>query len=167
MPSTNKHSAILSKNEINHGRSNVKTAIPPVVIAAVFGFSGCTGSNPPGPDTEKNASPKDTMQTVSPSRHREGYLQRSYDRWEKEEWEPATSTTGSTATRDDRPTAGETVDNETTAKNASGEKHQGKGVTLQRYVDKWGRYLEKKEKASTGPSHVEKLETMPVIGTPR
>jgi hypothetical protein len=57
------------------------------------------------------------------------------------------------------------------AKNASddtsGEKSQGKGVTLQRYVDKWGRYLEKKEKASTGPSHVEQLETMPVIGAPR
>lgn len=40
--------------------------------------------------------------------------------------------------------------------------------TLQKYVDKWKSYLEKKEKMNEGkpkePSHVEKMNSLPVIG---
>lgn len=40
--------------------------------------------------------------------------------------------------------------------------------TLQKYVDKWKSYLEKKEKLKEGqpkePSHIEKINSLPVIG---
>lgn len=40
--------------------------------------------------------------------------------------------------------------------------------TLQKYADKWKSYLEKKEKMNEGkpkePSHIEKINGMPVIG---
>jgi len=40
--------------------------------------------------------------------------------------------------------------------------------TLQKYADKWKSYLEKKEKMNEGkpkePSHIEKMNSMPVIG---
>jgi len=77
----------------------------------------------------------------------QGAMQQSLDTWTKEEWEPVF--------KDD--------ENQTKAGEAAHEH-----FTIQHYVDKAGKYLDKKEEENAGkpkePAHYEKIESLPVIG---
>jgi hypothetical protein len=76
-----------------------------------------------------------------------GALQQSLDTWTKEEWEPAFE-----------------GDLNQTEKDKAANEH----FTIQHYVDKAGKYFDKKEEENAGkpkePAHYEKLESLPVIG---
>lgn len=144
--------------------------------AAVSLYSVCllltACSNTAGPTTTPTQN--DQLKTVSPTgggdKKRKGYLQRSYDKWEKEEWEPKTRTEASQeaeTAQKKRLTTPSSVQKEQHAPAAAQERNAPKGTTLQSYVDKWKRYLnkeEKEEKSDTKPSHVETLDAMPAIG---
>lgn len=76
-----------------------------------------------------------------------GALQQSLDEWMSEKWEPAFE-----------------GDVEQVEKDKAANEH----FTIQHYVDKSKKYLDKKEEEKEGkpqePSHYEKIKSMPVIG---
>ena len=132
-------------------------------------LAGCGAHSDTGAPSS-NAS----LNAISPSsvnKEKKGYLQESYDTWEKEEWEP--NTREPEATKDAKETsaaaAGAVVTSEdnqsapaptaTRENNASDET-----FTLQHYVDKWKRYNENTETNETAPSNAERLDAMPAIG---
>ncbi len=109
-------------------------------------------------------SPSDNaaLDTVSPHTYKHGYLQNSYDRWEKEEWEPAMA--GEHRSRTSETVVKSTTTVPVTTTESSAQKDDN-NFTLQHFYDKWNRYLEKEEKErSPTPSHVERLDAMPAIG---
>jgi hypothetical protein len=77
----------------------------------------------------------------------QGAMQKSLDTWSKEEWEPAF--------------AGDVNQSEQ-------DKAANEHFTIQHYVDKAEKYLDKKEEENAGkpkePAHYEKMESLPVIG---
>ncbi|MHC3993773.1 hypothetical protein ACXWTF_03035 [Thiomicrolovo sp. ZZH C-3] len=117
---------------------------------------------------------------------KKGFLQRSYEHWEATEWEentqpepapepevstdatqveePEVSKVTEEAAVDTEPTAEAAKADETTETAAEPETDPEKSFTLQYYFDKWGRYMDNKEKNRTEPLHSEELEKMPVIG---
>jgi hypothetical protein len=121
-----------------------------IIVSTLLFLGGCQSAQTQTPSPSDNSR----LNTVSPSKNNKaGYLQRSYDTWEKEEWEPVTEQSTSKHASDKIETA-------TTAdKNAS--------WGLQKYVDKWGHYIEEKQKEPSTPSQVEKLNAMPGIGKSR
>ncbi len=129
-------------------------------------FWGCAA--PSSPSTESSMPPPSdnpALNTVSPTQHRPGYLQRSYERWEKEEWEPATKETAATTPAEK--TDKKTPEERTAVPAASSSRPEGNGKSggaLQHYIDKWGRYLDSEKDAESRPSHVEELNRMPGIG---
>jgi hypothetical protein len=134
---------------------------------------------------ESSVSPSQNPQlnAITPSGkiepEKKGFLQKSYETWEKEEWEPNTQADRETETAEKPEPATDTApepvkdvtvpesktETETpeTSKEAE-EVNASKTFKLQYYIDKWGRYLDEKEKQKSGPSHTEELEQMPVIG---
>ncbi len=136
----------------------MRRLIIPILYIAVQFLTACAGNEtaPPSSNT--------ALESISPDgndKQKKGYMQRHYDQWVTEEWEPATA--GRTAADTDSPTpetSGDTVKRD----------HLQKGDTdgtLQKYVDKWSFYLETQEKEhNRTPSHVRELETLPAIGTP-
>ena len=110
----------------------------------------------------KSPSSNSALNAVSPNTHKHGYLQNSYDRWEKEEWEPAMADEHHPSTPAPVEKTPETVP--VTTPESSVQKDDN-NFTLQHFYDKWNRYLEKEEKErDPTPSHVERLDTMPAIG---
>ena len=111
-------------------------------------------------------------------------MQRSYDTWEQEDWEPNTKTEAEPKKddRNDLPqeqhttdetssgAAAQTQEGDKAAAAATGKTEEinaSETFQLQYYVDKWGRYIEKKEQTEanqTAPSNVERLDAMPGIG---
>lgn len=101
-------------------------------------------------------SQNSSLQAVSPNTSADsqgGAMQRSLDKWLKEDWIPNTTAQGSSAASASTETT--VVANE-------------KPFTLQSYADKWKVYHENKEKINEGKpkeaSHSETLQNMPVIG---
>lgn len=137
-------------------------------IVSLLLLTACSQSA--GPSPTQNGQLKTVSPTGGGDKKRKGYLQRSYDKWEKEEWEPKTRTEASQeaeTAQKKRLTTPSSVQKEQHAPAASQERNAPKGTTLQSYVDKWKRYLnkeEKEEKSDTKPSHVETLDAMPAIG---
>ncbi|WP_345986077.1 hypothetical protein WCX49_02900 [Sulfurimonas sp. HSL-1656] len=117
---------------------------------------------------------------------KKGFLQRSYEHWEATDWKentqpetapeqdassdaaPVEEAEVSKVTEDTavetEPSAETAKADETTDTAAEPETDPEKSFTLQYYFDKWGRYLDNKEKNRTEPLHSEKLEKMPAIG---
>ncbi len=97
--------------------------------------------------TATQTSPTDNqaLNSISPSKtatSQDGTMQKGLDSWTKEEWRPA-------------------IEQNETIK--AQERDKERPFTLQEYVDKAGVYIENKPEKS-GPSHAEKVESLPVIG---
>ncbi len=96
----------------------------------------------PGSDIAWSSTYKQDKKTEG-----KGALQQSLDTWTEEEWEPAVE-----------------GDLNQTQKDEAANEH----FTIQHYVDKAGKYFDKKEEENAGkpkePANYEKLESMPVIG---
>ena len=113
-------------------------------------------TTPPSQNRALNAiSPSSTSNT----KHSEdGVLQKETDAWLKNEWEPLTQETNSTNNTQNGTLSTEPEDD-------------NRSFTLQKYVDKAGVYMENKrrrdENKTKAPSHYEKMESMPGIGTPK
>jgi len=77
----------------------------------------------------------------------QGAMQKSLDTWTKEEWEPAF---------------------EGDVNQSEKDKAANEHFTIQHYLDKAGKYLDKKKEENAGkpkePAHYEKMESLPVIG---
>ena len=77
----------------------------------------------------------------------EGAMQKSLDTWLEKEWEPAFKGDANQTKQD---------------------KAAAEHFTLQHYVDKAGKYMDKKEAEKAGkpqePAHYEKMQSLPVIG---
>lgn len=97
-------------------------------------------------DTKVSSPSQDKgLNTVSPSKtatSQGGAMQKSLDRWTKEEWTPAIEQNATLKALDEDP---------------------DRPFTLQEYVDKVGAYMKNSPK-SQGPSHKEKMDALPVIG---
>ncbi len=99
----------------------------------------------PSDATEVSPSEDQALNTISPSKtaaSQGGTMQKSLDEWTEKEWTPA-------------------IEQNETIKMQDEDKDRP--FTLQEYVDKAGVYIENKPKSS-GPSHTEKLDKLPVIG---
>ena len=76
-----------------------------------------------------------------------GALQKSLDEWTQKEWEPAF---------------------EGDVNQSNKDQEANEHFTLQHYVDKAGKYMDKKDAEEAGkpqePAHYEKMESLPVIG---
>jgi hypothetical protein len=96
----------------------------------------------PGADVVWSSTYKQDKKTEG-----KGALQQSLDTWTKEEWEPAF---------------------EGDANQSMQDKAANEHFTIQHYVDKAGKYFDKKEEENADkpkePAHYEKLESLPVIG---
>ena len=117
-------------------------------------FTAC--SNTAGPTTTPTQN--DQLNAVSPSgkvSKKKGVLQQSYDAWEKEDWEPNIRESPRKKVHANKDASSEAT------REANGT------FTLQHYVDKWGRYLDEKQKQRTEPTQSEKMNSMPVIGGER
>jgi len=77
----------------------------------------------------------------------QGGIQKSLDKWNEEEWEPAFKNDVNQSAADEK---------------------ANEHFTIQHYVDKVGNYLEKKKEEEKGkpqePAHYEKINDLPVIG---
>lgn len=127
-------------------------------------YSGCAMHTDTGSPSQNNS-----LNAISPAGNgKGGYLQQSYDKWEKEEWEPNTGDDSKASevpeAKDDTQVTNENIC--TDAPSSQKDANSSEDFTLQYYMDKWNRYMENKEKNETGPSNVEKLDTMPAIGSP-
>jgi len=144
--------------------SILKVSISVFTLASTLLFSGCSGhalqdladetfNDKPVKTEKKQPAPSQnpSLNAVSPSvtaaSEGDGDMQKGLDTWTEEEWTPKTegNRTAQEINEDDNST-----------------------FTLQKYVNKTGVYLDEKEKEKAGkpkqPSHVEKMESMPVIG---
>lgn len=156
-----------------------------VYIVSTLLLAGCSIRN----DTGAAPSQNPALNAVSPSAKtpkEKGFLQRNYDAWEQEDWVPSTEAKTSEngeisedlhpvqQTTDETPSAvaqpqpqpDETATEDATA---SDDFNASETFKMQYYVDKWGRYLDKKkqeEANQSAPSNVEKLDAMPAIGQP-
>ncbi len=137
----------------------MRRLIIPILYITVQFLTACAGNEtaPPSSNT--------ALESISPDgndKQKKGYMQRHYDQWVTEEWEPVTAEKADTDA--DLP-ASKTA--EGTVKHDRIQKNDTDG-TLQKYVDKWSFYLEttQEKEHNRTPSHVRELETLPAIGTP-
>ena len=135
-----------------------------VTILLIFG--GCVSQNEPSP------SQNDALNRVSKSTadtNEKGYLQEHFDSWLQNDWEKNTKGFEKSDTRKSTSRKIGKVQETEAAKEPkkiavekNAAKKEDDSFTLQHYVDKIKYYNEHKK--SSGPSHVEELEKMPVIG---
>jgi len=144
--------------------STLKLSMTVFTLTLLLSLNGCSGhtlqdwaddtiNDKPVQIEEEQPTPSQnpSLNAVSPSvtatSQSDGAMQKSLDTWTEEEWTPKTE-------------GNSTVQEMHEDDNSS--------FTLQKYVDKAGVYLDEKEKEEAGkpkqPSHVEKMESMPVIG---
>lgn len=155
-----------------------KTALYNMVL--ILMLSACSIPNKTGTTPSQNQS----LNSISPAvkeKSNDGFLQKSYDKWEKEDWEPNTAPEPSAPETPDQSPATQTVtaepteaptpatvsNEEASVTATQTENNASKTFKMQDYVDKWGLYIERKEQKegnTTTPSNVEKLDTMPAIG---
>ena len=157
-----------------------------IYIVCILSVTGCSIPNKTGTTPSQNQN----LNSISPTskvKKEKGFLQQSYDNWEKEDWEPNTEPVAPTVENGQdlsspsqktmsESTEASTPKTESTAPTAAAaaekqeDSNASKTFTLQEYVDKWGLYIERKgqkEGNKTVPSNAEKLETMPAIGGTR
>ncbi|WP_345989375.1 hypothetical protein WCX18_02785 [Sulfurimonas sp. HSL1-2] len=163
----------------------MKLFMPIIVAGCILHVTAAASdidTSSPSQNTELNA----ITPTGKIDPDKKGFLQRSYEHWEATEWEentqpetapeqdassdaaPVEEAEVSKVTEDTavetEPSAETAKADETTDTAAEPETDPEKSFTLQYYFDKWGRYLDNKEKNRTEPLHSEKLEKMPAIG---
>lgn len=131
----------------------------PILYMSILFLTGCAGSGATPPSSNS------ALGAVSPNgvdKAEKGYMQRHYDTWIKEEWEPSAATKpNADSTPETTETLGQAVKIEKNRENTT-------DGTLQKYVDKWSHYLQTHENESDrAPSNVDRLDSMPAIGTPR
>ena len=137
-----------------------------LIVTILLIFGGCASQNQPTP------SQNDALNSVSKSSadtKEKGYLQEHLDSWLQNDWEKNTegfeksdeqkSTSKKNTQIQQRDAVKEEKKEVSLEKSA---KEEDDSFTLQHYVDKIKYYNEHKK--SSGPSHVEELEKMPVIG---
>lgn len=134
-------------------------------ICLLLLLNGCSSVRSSASNPMQNGQ----LNAISPSGKpvkNKGYLQQSYETWEKEEWEPMTEKRPSLEEKEfpATPTAAAETKKGADDDNIPAEVNASKTFTLQYYFDEWERYLDEKEKQNTGPSHQERIDTMPVIG---
>ena len=154
----------------------------PIYVVSMLLLTGCSIRNDTGTTPTQNQS----LNAISPSAKdvkEKGFLQRKYDEWEQEDWEPNTRTEA-----DDKndvqqnvsqqpvkeatlpATTMQSKEDNTTVEvgtKASEDINASETFKLQYYLDKWGRYIDNKKQTEanqSAPSNVEKLDTMPGIG---
>lgn len=134
-------------------KSYLYTALSTLVL------SGCAANT-----TGVAPSQNNNLQTVSPSdtaASEGGAMQRSLDKWLKEEWTPMTAAPSTETTTPDAKVV-------TTTKEVVTEPADETSFTLQKYADKWKAYHEKQAKLNEGkpkdPSHIDYLDRIPAIG---
>ena len=137
-----------------------------LIVTILLIFGGCASQNQPTP------SKNDALNRISKSSadtEEKGYLQEHLDSWLQNDWEKNTEgfeksdAQKATSKKDEqvRKTDVTKVEKKETSVEKS-SKEEDESFTLQHYVDKIKYYNEHKK--SSGPSHVEELEKMPVIG---
>jgi len=148
-------------------RNTLKKAGLFYIVSVVF-MAGCSSTAHHAPSHADNRQ----LNAISPTTHdnsrEKGYLQQKYNAWEEEEWEPATRPEIQEKEAEDAVDSVKVSDSGNDNDNASlkepKDPNASETFTLQRYIDKWRQYLDAEENTSTGPSNVEKLDAMPVIG---
>lgn len=161
---------------------NLKPYFYATVSALVLSgcFANTVGVTPSQNTTLRAVSPSDTAAS-----QKEGMMQRSLDGWLKEEWKPLSKPstpviktittpdgsivqTKTEATQIVTTTTAPSGEVTTTTTPVAAEPEDTTPFTLQKYADKWKVYNENKEKMKEGkpqePSHIGKLQQMPVIG---
>ncbi len=144
--------------------STLKRSTTVFTFASLLFLYGCSGhtlqdwaddtiNDKPVQREEEQPAPSQnpSLNAISPSvtatSKSDGAMQKNLDTWTEEEWTPKTE--GNSTVQETR-------------------EDDNSSFTLQKYVDKAGVYLDEKEKEEAGkpkrPSHVEKMESMPVIG---
>ena len=144
--------------------STLKLSATVFTFASLLLLHGCSGhtlqdwaddtiNDKPVQREEEQPAPSQnpSLNAISPSvtatSKSDGAMQKNLDTWTEEEWTPKTE--GNSTVQETR-------------------EDDNSSFTLQKYVDKAGVYLDEKEKEEAGkpkrPSHVEKMESMPVIG---
>ena len=103
---------------------------------------------------------QNTMKNITPSGtsvKKEGYLQKSLDKWMTNDWDK----THETIRKEEKKQKPQyNVKSEPAKKSEATD-----SFTLQHYVDKWDRYLREKEKGGeSSPSHYRKMQHLPAIG---
>ncbi|MGZ5209127.1 MAG: hypothetical protein ACXWB0_08935 [Sulfuricurvum sp.] len=128
---------------------------------ALFAFGGC--ANHAGVTPSQNPA----LNTLSPSTtavSEGGVMQRNLDGWLKEEWTPLTTTPSQ---KEEKGTQA-AIPKEELDSRLRGNDESNTSFGLQKYVDKWKKYHENKDKMNEGKpkeaSNVENLEKLPVIG---
>lgn len=131
----------------------------PLILSSLL-LVGCATN------TTVSPSQNSSLQAVSPNTSAAsegGVMQRSLDKWLKEDWIPNTTAERS-ATSSSTPKGSSSASAPTDTTVVTDEKP----FTLQSYADKWKVYHENKEKMNEGKpkeaSHIETLQNMPVIG---
>lgn len=114
----------------------------PTLLFAV----GCTAPSPEMKSELNNVSPAATGKVKE-----KGFIQNGLDEWLQNEWEPLTS-------KDSNET---NISSNNVSNSSSITKERFK---LQDYVDKWNDYQDARKEQPKEPSHLEKVEEMPVIG---
>ena len=131
-----------------------------LIVTILLIFSGCASQNAPSP------SQNDALNRVSKSNastKKRGWMQEHLAFWLKEDWEKTTEEfekkekQKSTYIKTNK--KADPKEQEEASKDSSTKE---KSFSLQYYVNKIKYYNEHKK--SSGPSHLEELEKMPVIG---
>jgi len=156
-------------------RYSIALALITMTISGCANHAGVTPSQNP------------TLGAISPSTTAAssgGVMQNTLDGWLKEDWTPATApapvvttttapdgTVVTTKTEDAKIVTTTTAPDGTvvtTTAPAPAEPEDTTPFTLQKYVDKWKVYNDNKAKMNEGkpkePSHIEMIESMPIIG---
>ncbi len=137
-------------------------------------IDGKSDTNTPSPTSNKTSSPSQktppsqnsALNTISPSNtasdDHEAYrhMQKNTNTWIDEEWTPLTEGKKSVTNSD--------INGSDTDDNSTIIDDENRSFTLQHYVDKAGVYMDNKKKRDENktkcPSHLEKMNGMPVIG---
>ena len=140
-----------------------------LIVTILLIFGGCVSQNQPTP------SQNDALNRISKSSadtKEKGYLQEHLDYWLQNDWEKNTEgfeksdAQKSTSKKDEQVRKADVTNVEKKEafvdKSNKENKEKDESFTLQHYVDKMKYYSEHKK--SSGPSHMEELENMPVIG---
>jgi hypothetical protein len=147
---------------------------PTLTLIALVALSACSHTSNP------SASQRDALESVSPDSHPEkkGAMQNSLDSWLSQDWTPSVEKDETIQKKYMKPettpkqnsvaTKSEVVDTtekaEVVKKQVKYVEDPDKPFTLQEYADKAGAYMKAHENDPKKPSHIEKMNKMPVIG---
>ena len=143
------------------------------LVTILLIFAGCSSSqNQPTPT--QNESLNTISKSSAAKKGEKGWIQKNLDEWYEGDWkkntkgfeeesEPKAAVSSATKEEEGVEVIQDTKNISTEEKNTQKQKTKSNPYTLQHIVDKTEYYFEHKEK-TPGPSHVEEMEKMPVIG---